>query len=137
MTKEDREDEITDYIHYLNTLYETVINQVDHLNSKINIVGFSQGGATASRRIADKKVVCTNFILWSSMLPNDINFNTNFDVKAYFLYGDNDPYLTEERVLKQLELINKSNLGITVSVFKGVHDIPSKVLMKETKTNNW
>ncbi|MEI6312193.1 MAG: hypothetical protein WCP57_08045 [Bacteroidota bacterium] len=45
MTKEDRQDEINDYIKYLNQLID-----IYQLNTKkINVLGFSQGVATMSR----------------------------------------------------------------------------------------
>lgn len=135
MTKENREEEIIDYINYLNQLYTTIVN---NSNTKINIIGFSQGGATASRWIADGKIKCDNFILWASFFPEDMQIkNISNNTNSYVLYGDNDQYITEEWAEKQDELIKHANINYELIKFKGKHDIPSEVLKKETKINNW
>jgi len=135
MTKDDRENEITDYVNYLNQLYELVLENKS--NVKINILGFSQGAATASRWICDNKITIDNFILWCGVFPNDMNFEIISNVKTYFLYGDDDKYVTKDRVTKQQELINNSKLNIKTIVFKGKHEIPGNVLLEQALTNNW
>jgi len=106
-------------------------------NVKINILGFSQGAATASRWICDNKITIDNFILWCGVFPNDMNFEIISNVKTYFLYGDDDKYVTKDRVTKQQELINNSKLNIKTIVFKGKHEIPGNVLLEQALTNNW
>lgn len=137
MTKEDRENEIIDYVNYLDQLYDAILNQNIAPNVKINIVGFSQGGATASRWISSGKVKVNNFILWASVFPSDMNFKKFHKVNTHFLYGDNDEYVTEERVTKQHEIIASSGVNINTITFQGNHDIPESVLLKQTKRNNW
>ena len=134
MTKESREEEIIDYVNYLNQLYGLLIT---NKNLKINIVGFSQGGATACRWISDGKIKVDNFILWASVFPDDMKFTTIKNVNAYFLYGNNDEFVTDERVKKQQNLINASAIKIKTILFEGTHDIPKDVLVEETKKNNW
>lgn len=137
MTKEDRENEIIDYVNYLNLLYEVIVKENQFSDLKINIFGFSQGGATASRWFSDGKVKCENFILWCSVFPDDMNFGKIADTNTYFLYGDDDKYVTEERVEKQKELINNSKLKIKSTVFNGKHDVPEKVLKEQSSIYNW
>ena len=137
MTKEDRENEIIDYINYLNQLFNTILNENNNPNIKINIVGFSQGGATASRWISNGNVQVNNFILWSSVFPDDMNFEKVNKVNTHFLYGNNDEYVTEDRVLKQQQIIASSEININTIVFNGNHDIPEAVLLEQTKKNNW
>lgn len=135
MTKENREEEITDYINYLNLLYDNITKE--NPNAKINILGFSQGGATASRWIANGELKCDNFILWCSVFPDDMQFESISNTNTYFLYGDNDQYVTEERVSKQQELINNSELEIKTIVFEGKHDIPKNALLEQVEINSW
>jgi len=49
MTKEDRLNDIADYVAYLDQLYHKVFSSVNRNNLKVNLLGFSQGGATATR----------------------------------------------------------------------------------------
>ncbi|MBL4593205.1 MAG: dienelactone hydrolase family protein [Flavobacteriales bacterium] len=137
MTKDDRENEIKDYVNYLNQLYKVIISKNSCADLKINILGFSQGGATASRWIANGQLKCNNFILWCSVFPDDMNFETISNINTYFLYGDNDKYVTEDRVAKQRELINNSGIGIKTTVFKGKHDVPEAVLVEQALVNDW
>lgn len=138
MTKEDRENEIIDYINYLNQLYKTILIENNQSAIKINIVGFSQGGAVASRWVADGKVNPTNFILWSSVFPDEMNFKTfcnNFN--TYVLYGNKDEFRTEEQIIKQKELLTKSDLNYQLIEFEGKHEIPEYVLVNQVKKNGW
>jgi len=136
MTKEDREDEIKDYVNYLNQLYEVLIKE--NPNAKINIVGFSQGGATACRWLSNGKIKCDNFILWCSVLPDDMQFKSiPKNMNTFILYGDNDKYVSDERITKQKKIIELSNIDYQLTKFKGKHDIPKEILMEQTKLNKW
>ncbi len=138
MTKQDREDEIQDYINYLNQLHETVLSENDSKDVKVNIVGFSQGGATASRWIANGKVIPTNLILWSSAFPDEMKFESfEKSFKTFLLYGDNDEFNTNNRINKQEDFLKQSNLNFKLIEFQGRHDIPSKILIEQTLKNNW
>ncbi len=135
MTKENRADEINDYVNYLNQLYATVLK--DNASAKINIVGFSQGGATACRWLANGKIKCANFILWASVFPEDMSFEKIIGVNTFFLYGDKDKYVTEERIATQKEIFKKSGINIKTTIFNGKHDVPESVLLEQTLINNW
>ena len=137
MTKENREEEIADYINYLNQLYDTILKQVANPNVKINLIGFSQGGATASRWLANGKTNCTNFVLWASVFPTDMDIEIIAKTNTFFLYGNQDKYVTEERVEQQKEIFKKWDLKIKTILFKGGHDIPSAILVEQTELNNW
>jgi predicted esterase len=137
MTKSDRENEIIDYINYLNQVYDMIIATNENSSVKINILGFSQGGATASRWIADGHIKVNNFMLWCSVFPDDMNFETISDIDTFFLYGDQDQYVTEDRVKKQNDLIGASKLDIKTIRFQGKHEIPKEVLTEQISINNW
>ena len=137
MTKENREEEIADYMNYLNQLYDSILKQVTSTNPKINIVGFSQGGATASRWLSNGKIKCTNFILWSSVFPADMDLGIIAKINTFFIYGNQDNYLTEERIKLQKRLLQQSDLKIKTILFNGGHDIPADILEEQTKLNNW
>lgn len=56
MTKEERLQEIDDYVNYLNQLYKTILANTDTSEITVNILGFSQGVATVCRWIANRYV---------------------------------------------------------------------------------
>lgn len=136
MTKEDREVEIQDYINYLNQLHQFICSENSNTNLKINLLGFSQGGATVSRWAANGKVHFDNLILWASVFPDDMNFEKVNTENTFLLYGNEDEFATHEKVAKQKELLHhKANF--TIIEFEGKHDIPKDVLIKQNQLNNW
>ncbi len=138
MTKENREDEIQDYLNYLNSLYETLLSQIDLTEVKVNIIGFSQGGATAARWVSDNKINCANLILWASVFPDDMEFEIlKTQTNSFLLYGDDDEYVTQERIDKQKAILEKANINCKLIEFKGKHDVPAEVLQEQCKLNNW
>lgn len=138
MTKHERLDEIKDYNNYLNLLFESVLTENNSNYTKINIVGFSQGGATACRWFASKKLPCTNLILWASVFPDDMDFNfISNETNTTLIYGTQDEFLTEERITILKKQIKKSGINCNIISFDGKHDIPKEVLVEESLRNNW
>ena len=138
LTKDNRETEIDDYIKYLDQLYKAIIEENETSNLKINVVGFSQGGATASRWIANQKSKCDNFILWASSFAEEIDLETlSKNKKVFVLVGDADKFIKEEQVNSYEKLLASSNIECQLIRFEGKHDIPKEVLIRETKNNNW
>lgn len=137
MTKQDREEEIKDYINYLNQLYHHVAELNTCKENKVNLLGFSQGGATVSRWAANHKIKYDNLILWASVFPEDMNFENITSQNTFMLYGDADEFATDEHVKKQQLLLNQEEIDFKIIPFKGKHDIPADVLIKEKTNNNW
>lgn len=125
MTKEDRMTDIADNMSYIQSL-------VDHLKEyeEIYLLGFSQGGATASRYFAQDARI-KGLILWASVFPPDLEeteISTDNRLKLFFL-GDQDPYFTPENQKKVLALY--ANLGFDTYVFNGEHRVEPE-LLKDT-----
>lgn len=138
MTKDNRETEIDDYIKYLDQLYKVIIEENETTDLKINIVGFSQGGATASRWIANQKSKCDNFILWASSFAEEIDLETlSKNKKVFILFGDDDKFIKKEQVNAYEKLLAASKIEYQLIRFEGKHDIPKEVLLEQTKINNW
>ena len=69
MTRMDRENEIADYVDYLDAMYlETVPT-----GSRVTVLGFSQGVATASRWLAKGRSRIDRLIAWAGQLPPDVD----------------------------------------------------------------
>lgn len=129
MTKEDRLTDIQNYISLLdNTLDELKSNQ--NFNS-ISLLGFSQGGATASRWLAYGKHQFDKFLLWATVFPPDMDpeYCEKFNHSAnYFVFGTKDDYYSENKVKKHFEELNKLNLRFELIIFDGTHDINEETL---------
>ena len=138
MTKDNRETEIEDYVNYLDQLYKAILEENEMSDVKINVVGFSQGGATASRWIANQQSKIDNLILWASSFAEDIDLKLLAqNNKLFALFGDDDEYIPKEKINQYEEQLTTSNIDCEFIRFNGKHDIPADVLTKQTQLNNW
>lgn len=125
MTKEERLTDIKNYINYLSSVYEQLTSGREDL--KTSIIGFSQGAATASRWAAMSQIPFDKLILWAGIFPPDMDFEKAshqfFGKKIYYVYGTEDPFLTNERMDEMKELSRKLEVTPAIISFKGGHDI--------------
>lgn len=116
MTKEDRLDDIKDYVSYLDSVIAAYIKP----NKKITLFGFSQGVATACRWLAEGAVEPNNMILWAGTFPQDIDLNRTSkkmrSMNCYLAFDENDPFRNDDSWSKQLAFIDA--LGVTPILYK-------------------
>lgn len=134
MTKEDRLTDIADYIAYLDLLYGHIIKEYGGNYSKKRILGFSQGGATATRWAVQGKATWDSLILWASMMPEDLNWPIDTarlnELQILLAVGDTDEFVSDDRLQKELGFLNEKGIEFDQFYFKGNHDIP-EVALKE------
>jgi len=131
MTKEDRENDIKDYINYLDNLLSSLKSKNSF--KSITLLGFSQGGATASRWLALGQHSFDKFILWATVFPPDMpqSYNSKFKSSSnYFVYGNKDEFYSEEKIALHEEELNHLNIPFEMIKFEGNHNIDSKTLLK-------
>lgn len=129
MTKEDRLNEIKDYVSYLDKLY-TALN----ISPTIEVValGFSQGASTVTRWVdatihkVDKCIVFAGEV-GNELLPIRQQSGLNRS-KNYIIYGNADdvipPFLINQK------LIEWQSLDANVIEFTGGHAINKEALIK-------
>lgn len=142
MTSEDRLNDISDYVKYLNQLYFELLKDVeDRIKTKdimkklsINILGFSQGAATVCRWISDRKVTFDRLILWAGKFPPDMDFNKNKDIlqkaKIYLVYGNKDDFFKKNTLEIYLSELKKNLIFTEIIRFNGGHEITDQALKK-------
>ncbi len=134
MTKEDRENEITDYVNYLDDLYAEILKYFNEHQAKIIVLGFSQGAATAVRWAVKGASQLNKLIVWGSPLPHDMEFHSCRELlnalNLTLIVGDEDHYFTKELLEKEISRLNKSKIDHGVLVFKGKHEINTEALKK-------
>lgn len=125
MTRRYRLDEISDYSHYLNSLFVRLNN-----NSVRILLGFSQGGTTMWRFINEMKPDFRFFINWAGDIPEDTEYDLDYlDGKTLiYIYGDKDQYVTPDRVGTLRERVDKLGLNIEFLEYSGIHRIEREVL---------
>lgn len=135
MTSQDREIDITNYISYINQIYEHEI-ETYRGDAKLNILGFSQGGHTASRWISNSKIRYNKFVLWGSNLAHEIdldNIKISFSHgKNLVIVGDKDRFITVDRLIKMRQKYEKIGFIYETIEYHGGHDIYPDILKKIT-----
>ena len=136
MTKEDRDNDISDNLNWLNELADDLStkNQFE----KTILLGFSQGGATALRWSNNSSMKIDQLIIWAAVFPPDlvisaelINSNSR---NRFFVIGNNDEFYSENQ---RVELINYYNsTGFISSIYDGNHDINVKTLKSLLNSTN-
>ncbi|MBD3636723.1 MAG: alpha/beta fold hydrolase [Crocinitomicaceae bacterium] len=130
MTKEDRLTDIQNYVNFLDTLLENLKDKTQF--KSITLLGFSQGGATASRWLAYGKHTFDRFILWATVFPPDMDrqycekFNNSTN---YFVFGTKDEYYTPDKVHEHFHELNQMNIPFEMLNFNGNHDIHEETLL--------
>lgn len=134
MTKEEREDEIEDYVNYLTQVYNLITQNLDLDTLKIQVLGFSQGGATVSRWVNQVDFKIDNLILWAAIFPPDLDLSKNSkqfkSVKKYMIVGDKDEFLNDENFKLYDDLKSKYNIDCELIRFDGKHEIDAETLKK-------
>ena len=132
MTKEDRLNDIKDYINFLDSLYQEVISPFKGRKVKINVLGFSQGAATVSRWVANKSFKPDNLILWSGAFPKDLPFEADFALfnsfKTLFIIGDQDEFINPSQMEEEENMLKQKGIPFELIKFNGKHEINTKVL---------
>jgi predicted esterase len=125
MTKEARELDIEENTKALTALLEKV--KIEKQFSKIILLGFSQGGATAARWYFSDTNQFNHLILWASVFPPDLEKPLlEINSKNYFVLGNQDEYYTEEQQLSEIAAYKE--IGFNTIYFEGKHDIHQETL---------
>jgi len=125
MTKEARELDIEENTIALKKLLKTI--KTNKQFSKIILLGFSQGGATAARWYFSDAEQFDHLILWASVFPPDIEKPAlEINSKNYFVLGNQDEYYSEAQQLSEIDTYKE--IGFNTIYFEGKHDIHQAIL---------
>jgi predicted esterase len=128
MTKEDRLNEIKDYIRYLDDVYENF--ELERFSGAINVLGFSQGASTATRWVnATEHRIDTLIVYAGEVAPELFPLQSVSGLrrtKNIFICGNQDEYLSSETVTQMKALYHEMNF--TEIEFNGKHIINTDVL---------
>jgi predicted esterase len=134
MTREDRECEISDYIVYLDSLYDEIIGRVDRSLVSVTALGFSQGGATANRWVTRGRSRVDRLVMWGALIASDSDLNHAAaffrDVKLSIVYGMRDQYLKEGMIEDYRQLLAEKNIPHELLTFEGGHRMDRDTLTR-------
>jgi len=127
MTKEDRENEINDYVELIDNIYKEISRHVDLSKVQVNVLGFSQGTHTAVRWLDRTKTKVKNLLLWSGTFPHDCNYKRNFDywsnINTKIILGTLDRFISKDQLKTELEYLKERELKFELLTFDNGHEI--------------
>jgi predicted esterase len=131
MTREDRDNEIKDYVRYLDLLHAELTRR--RAPSRTIVVGFSQGGATAARWAIHGESRIDRLILWGATVPPDANLG---ELKAALggarltlVIGRTDQYISSDAVASERSRLSQAGLEFDVVEYDAGHAIKRAVLL--------
>jgi predicted esterase len=137
MTREDRENEIRDYVRYLDLLHEQVAKK--HPRARTVVVGFSQGGATAARWAQLGRSPLERVILWGATVPPDADLGsgpaTFRGAQLTIVIGRRDHYIDAAGLEAERRRLEAAGVSFTVVEYEGGHSINRAVLLAVASTS--
>lgn len=131
MTKEDRASDIHDNQNWLSALDAQLT--AEYTFTKKILLGFSQGGATATRWFYDGKLNAQHLIVWASVFPPDLALELQqTNQQHYFLVGSEDEYFDENQQAEQLHFYQSN--GFKTIHYAGKHAIYPEIAASLIKT---
>jgi len=135
MTREDRASEIADYVEYLDALYDDVASGPARDGAQVNVIGFSQGAATATRWVTHGRSYMNRLILWGGWLPPETDLSRGpaslRGARLTIVVGNRDHYVTEAMLAAEQARI-PSSIPCDVIRFDGGHVVSRAVLPRLT-----
>ncbi|WP_296698995.1 alpha/beta hydrolase [Algoriphagus sp.] len=131
MTSYERELAIENNHRYLDKMVNEFLSGYK-VFPKINVLGFSQGAATATRWASRWSGSIDNLILWAGGFAHDLNINKSREqfekTEMTIILGDQDEFITSETIQKQGEFVKSFGKEAKIINFSGGHFIDSEVL---------
>ncbi|MDZ7779557.1 MAG: phospholipase [Gemmatimonadota bacterium] len=137
MTREARDDEIADYVRYLDLLADRVLGR----HRRLTVLGFSQGVATACRWTVRGNVQPDRIVLWGDFLPPDLDFQVARErwaaVETVLVRGREDHALRSKKLaVEEAERVEAAGLDLRTVRYEGGHDIDARALAGLTKPSS-
>ena len=124
MTREDRASEIADYVEYLDALFDAVSESAGDAPPTINVIGFSQGGATATRWVTHGRARISRLILWGSLLPPETDLSAGHALRRARLtlvVGNQDQYIDDAAWATERARLDAAKVPYDAIRFDGGH----------------
>jgi predicted esterase len=131
MTREDRLDEIADFIGFLEALRKK-IGWDKNQNIKVIYFGFSQGATTLFRWLLDATPRADYMLLWAGGLPDDLLFTHRMNylslIQTHYFLGESDQYIGIDEVEKENIALAEEGLHFKLHYFPGTHMVQESIL---------
>jgi len=97
------------------------------------VFGYSQGVSIATRFLAHRKIKPARLILYAGGVPEELNADSftflSTETEIVFFYGEQDPYLNPQRMVREQEKLNKLFAGnAKLLSYEGGHELRKEIL---------
>jgi predicted esterase len=138
VTKDDRLDDISDNLTFLNTLKHQLDEQLAQVGCQPaqiqhRILGFSQGTATAWRWLNQPEpcIQATDLVLWAGSVPHEVEQMTRYTgLRIWGVFGIQDPLIKPEKISEMRAILDTLPHAFYVLTYDGGHQIDSTVLQQ-------
>ena len=131
MTRDDRLAEIADYVKYLDRQYQQVFAAIDRDITRVTVLGFSQGVATACRWLAAGKARADQLVLWAGPVPPELSaadLATLRATKFVRVIGDRDDMAAPELLAAEEARVRALGIDAPLQRFVGGHELNAVML---------
>ena len=134
MTREDRLNEIRDYVGYLDAVHALVSGRVARDRVHLVVLGFSQGAATAARWAAVGAAAPDALILWAQGLPPDLDLAAARQrwrqLTVWLVAGADDAAFAPAAVRADQARLAEQDVRHEVVTFPGGHELDAAALAR-------
>jgi predicted esterase len=131
MTREDRESEINDYVEYLDALYDEIAAKPAQFGATVNVIGFSQGTATATRWLLNGKAKIDRLVLWGGLIPPEADLSRGPSLfrgaRLTLVLGNGDQYVNETMFSAEQLRLEGAKIPFDAIKYEGGHSIKRSV----------
>ncbi len=140
MTREDRENEITDYVEFLDAVLDEVMGgsggepgeESRGELAPLTVLGFSQGAHTVCRWVAAGEAAVARLILWGAYLPDDFDLDRGPDrlgsTELILVRGLLDHFISEEAHASQEAKLKELGVPFRTITHAGGHELDPALL---------
>lgn len=133
MTREDRLNEIADYVAYLDAVTETVCRELAR-DVRVSALGFSQGVATVCRWAALGRTRLARLVLWGGKIADDLPADRGSRVfngaSVVMVGGRADTLVTPKIVQGERRKLEDRGIAVELLEFDGGHTLNSELLRR-------
>jgi len=136
MTKVSRDDEIDDYVRFLDAVHGHALGLPPGAKGAVRVVvlGFSQGSATALRWALRGRVAIDRVIAWGGGVPPDVDLARERarleSLDLTLVAGTRDAYIDERRLEAETSRLHAARVPHRVVRFDGGHRLDRETLAR-------
>lgn len=132
MTREDRLEEIADYVAWMQRAYEASARELA-ADVPVTVLGFSQGATAASRWVASGAVPAARLICWGASLAPELDLGPASPlrrVRVAIVVGDRDRFVPAAAIEAERARLAAADFPAELVTFPGGHRLDDPTLVR-------